>query len=140
MRQRAALVGGEERRFSRKTPGKFKRMRYELKKWRKSISKLSLCIENCNKALFRLDQLEDMRGLTVPESNFRKILKKHLLCLLDYQQQYWKKRCTVRWTKFGDENTKKFKQWPQKDTEGIPLLSCHCPMELYSLSIRTRNS
>jgi hypothetical protein len=60
---------------------KFKRMRYELKKWSKSISKLSICIDNCNKALFRLDQLEDMRGLTVPESNFRKILKKHLLCL-----------------------------------------------------------
>jgi hypothetical protein len=87
---------------------KFKRMRYELKKWSKSISKLSICIDNCNKALFRLDQLEDMRGLTVPENNFRKILKKHLLCLLDYQQQYWKKRCTVRWTKFGDENTKFF--------------------------------
>jgi hypothetical protein len=46
--------------------------------------------------------------LTMPESNFMKNLKKHLLCLLDYQHQYWKKRCTVRWTKFGDENTKKF--------------------------------
>jgi hypothetical protein len=83
-------------------------MRYELKKWSKSISKLSICIDNSNKALLRLDQLEDLRGLTVPENNFRKILKKHLLCLLDYQQQYWRKRCTVRWTKFGDENTKFF--------------------------------
>jgi hypothetical protein len=87
---------------------KFKRIRYEFKKWSRSISKLSICIEKCNKALLRLDQLEDMRGLTAPERNFRKILKKHLLCLLDYQHQYWKKRCTVRWTKFGDENTKKF--------------------------------
>ena len=28
--------------------------------------------------------------------------------MLDYQRQYWKKRCTIRWTKFGDENTKFF--------------------------------
>ena len=44
----------------------------------------------------------------MPESNFRKILRGHLLKLLDYQRQYWKKRCTIRWTKFGDENTKFF--------------------------------
>jgi hypothetical protein len=28
--------------------------------------------------------------------------------LLDYQNQYWKKRCTIRWTKLGDENTRFF--------------------------------
>jgi hypothetical protein len=27
---------------------------------------------------------------------------------LEYQNAYWKKRCTIRWTKFGDENTKFF--------------------------------
>ena len=27
---------------------------------------------------------------------------------MEYQKHYWKKRCTVRWTKFGDENSKFF--------------------------------
>jgi hypothetical protein len=36
---------------------KFKRLRYDLKFWSKSISKLSICIENCNKALLELDNL-----------------------------------------------------------------------------------
>jgi hypothetical protein len=49
-----------------------------------------------------------MRELTVPENNFRKLLKKQLLCMLDYQKQYWRKRCTIRWTKFGDKNKKFF--------------------------------
>jgi hypothetical protein len=44
----------------------------------------------------------------VPEINFRKILKAHLTRLLEYQNAYWKKRCTIRWTKFGDENSKFF--------------------------------
>jgi hypothetical protein len=46
------------------------------------------CIDNTNKALLELDNLEDSRGLTIPEANFRKNLKAHLLCLLDYQRQY----------------------------------------------------
>jgi hypothetical protein len=44
----------------------------------------------------------------VPEINFRKILKAHLTRLLEYQNAYWKKICTIRWTKFGDENSKFF--------------------------------
>ena len=87
---------------------KFKRLRYDIKFWSRNISRLSICIENCNKALLELDNLEDRRGLTILESNFRNVIKKHLLALLDYQRQYWKKRCTIRWTKFGDENTKFF--------------------------------
>jgi hypothetical protein len=55
-----------------------------------------------------LDELENLRTLTIPEENFCKIIKNHLLRLLDYQKQYWKKRCTIRWVKFGDENTKFF--------------------------------
>ena len=87
---------------------KFKRLRYDLKFWSRHISKLSVCIDNCNKALLELDNIEGRRGLTVPEGNFRKIIRAHLLKLLDFQRQYWKKRCTIRWTKFGDENTKFF--------------------------------
>jgi hypothetical protein len=51
---------------------KFKRLRYDLKYWSKSISKLTICIENTNKALLELDKLEHFRTLTVPEKNFRK--------------------------------------------------------------------
>jgi hypothetical protein len=32
----------------------------------------------------------------------------HILKLLQNQKEYWRKRYTVRWTKFGDESTKKF--------------------------------
>ena len=85
---------------------KFKRLSYDLKHWSKSISKLKICIENCNRVQLELDNLEDQRLLFTPEKNFRKIIKQHLLKLLDFQQQYWKKRCTIRWTKFWDENTK----------------------------------
>jgi hypothetical protein len=46
--------------------------------------------------------------LSCAESNYRKILRKHLARLLDHQNIYWKKRCTIRWNKFGDENTKFF--------------------------------
>lgn len=70
---------------------KFKRLRYDAKHWSKHISRLSICIENSNKALLELDNLEDARVLSIPEKNFRKILKDHLIQLLDFQKQYWKK-------------------------------------------------
>ena len=73
-----------------------------------NISGLTIAIDNCNQTLAHLDELENKRPLTIPESNFRNILKKHILRLLQYQKLYWKKRCTVRWSKFGDENTKVF--------------------------------
>ena len=87
---------------------KFKLLRQALKVWSKNISRLSVAIENTNKNLNELDDLENMRPLTNPECNFRKIIKHHLLRLLDYQKQYWKKCCTIRWVKFGDENIKFF--------------------------------
>jgi hypothetical protein len=55
-----------------------------------------------------IDKLEDLRLLSISENNFRKILKSHLARLLQYQNAYWKRRCTIRWTKFGDENSKLF--------------------------------
>jgi hypothetical protein len=87
---------------------KLKNVRQALKQWSKSISKLSLLIENCEKVLKQVDDMEQARCLTVPESNFRKILKNHIIRLMSYKQQYWKKRCTERWIKFGDENSKFF--------------------------------
>jgi hypothetical protein len=63
---------------------KFKRLRYDLKHWSKSISKLSICIENCNQAIAEIDKIEELRTLSIAEMNFRKILKIHLARLLSY--------------------------------------------------------
>jgi hypothetical protein len=87
---------------------KLKNLRYDLKSWSKKISRLSMLIENSNKTLLDLDVLEERRRLTVPETNFRNILKAHLLKLLDYKRIYWQKRCTVRWFQVGDGNTQFF--------------------------------
>jgi hypothetical protein len=69
---------------------KFKRLRYDLKYRSKSISRLTIsrltvCIQNTNNALLELDIIEDSRTLSVAETNFRTILKKHLDRLLEYQ-------------------------------------------------------
>lgn len=87
---------------------KFKILRQALKRWSKNISRLKVAIENTNKALLELDNIKDKRALTVQENNFWAILKKHLLRLLKYQKEYWRKRCTIRWVQFGDENSKFF--------------------------------
>ena len=87
---------------------KLKTLRYDLKQWSKTISKLTVLIDNCNKTLLEIDGLEERRRLSVPEANFRNILKRHLLHLLDCKKAHWKKRCTVRYFKFGDGNTKFF--------------------------------
>ena len=96
---------------------KFKRLRYDLKRWSKSISKMSICIDNCNKALLELDNLEDKRGLTIPEANFRRILKEHLLVLLDYQRQYWKRDVPFDGQSLETRILNSFILLPQTDTE-----------------------
>lgn len=58
---------------------KLKMVRQALSRWSKNISRLSISIQNTNKAILKLDTIEDKRYLTVPESNYRKILKTHLL-------------------------------------------------------------
>src|SRR4051812_19526248 len=60
---------------------KFKRLTLALKIWSKSISRLTVAIDNCNQTLAHLDEMENKRPLTIPESNFRNILKKHILRL-----------------------------------------------------------
>lgn len=76
--------------------------------WSKGLSNLSNLIKYYNTILETLDALEEQRPLFLEEFNFRKILKEHILRLLRYQKEYWKKRYTIRWTKFGDENTSFF--------------------------------
>ena len=67
---------------------KFKHLIYALKKWSKNISRLNLCNDNSNWALLELDGIEDFRPLTIPEKNFRAILKEHLVVLLGYKREY----------------------------------------------------
>jgi len=80
---------------------KFKLLRAALKKWSKSLSNLNGTIKDCNFILEILDTLEEQRPLCIQEHNFRIILKQHILRLLKYRKEYWKKRYTIRWTKFG---------------------------------------
>ena len=69
---------------------KLKAVRHALKQWSHHISRLKIAIENTNKALVELNNIADRRSLTLPEGNFREILKKHLLRLLQYQKEHWK--------------------------------------------------
>ena len=73
-----------------------------------SFSKMKLLISSCNKVILLLDNLEELRPLFRQEFNFRKIVKLHLENLLHTQFLYWKKRCTIRYIKVGEENTKFF--------------------------------
>lgn len=85
---------------------KFKTPRRVLKKWRKSISKINNLILQCNEVLSVLDKLEEIRTLYTQENNFRKILNKHMLHLLQCRKEYLSERYIVRWTKFGIKSTK----------------------------------
>jgi hypothetical protein len=79
-----------------------------LKAWSRELSKLNKLINNSSFALAILDGLEEQRPLSLLERNFRQQLKIHLLNLLEAKRVYWKQRSTIRWVKFGDENTKLF--------------------------------
>ena len=70
-------------------------LRHELKKFRVEKFLVSVAVENSNKALTKLDGLENNRTLSIPEANFRRILKTHLLWLLSYQKQYLLKWCNI---------------------------------------------
>jgi hypothetical protein len=87
---------------------KLKCLRYDLKKWQTSLSTIKVMIENCNKVILLLDNLEESRPLCKPEFNFRKIVKLHLEKLLKAQCQYWRKRCSIRWIKVGEDNIEFF--------------------------------
>ena len=80
---------------------KLKSLRYELKRWGKSLSHIKTLIYKCNMVIFFFDQLEDLRVLSTPEFNFRNIVKAHIKKLLQIQSDYWKQRCTIRWVQLG---------------------------------------
>jgi hypothetical protein len=89
-------------------PAKLKTLRRGLKAQSKEISKLNKLINNSTYVLAMIDGLEEQRPLSLMEKNFRKQLRVHLLNLLESKRVYWKQKSTIRWVKFGDENTKLF--------------------------------
>lgn len=106
--QEAWLIPVQGRDSATKLNGRLRNVRRALKHWSRQLSKLSKTIENCQQVLLELDSFEELRALSVSERNFRKILKRHIVRLQDYQNKYWHKRCTVRWIQFGDENSSFF--------------------------------
>jgi hypothetical protein len=61
---------------------KFKQLRRVLKKWALGFSKIKNLIKQCDAILVILDKLEENMTLYPPEQNFRKVLKTHILRLL----------------------------------------------------------
>jgi hypothetical protein len=78
---------------------KLKCLRYDLKKWHVILAKLKWLIENYNKVILMLDELEEKRSLYRTEFNFRRIVKIHLESLLLAECNYLRKCCTIRWIK-----------------------------------------
>lgn len=87
---------------------KFKLLRQDLKRWSKSLSYIKRLTLECSKVILHFDHLEELRPLTTPEFNFRKIVKLHHEELLRIHYIYWKQRCTIRYIKVGEENSKFF--------------------------------
>ena len=52
-----------------------------------------------------LDGFEELRKLDITKWNFRNIVKARLSQLVHCKHEYWRKRRTTRWAKFGSENT-----------------------------------
>lgn len=85
-----------------------------LKKWSKNLSKLNSIIEACNYVSTLMDGIEYQRPLTLIKNNFKNILKKHILKLLEAKIIYWKNRFKRRDVIFGDENS----AWALPDNGG----------------------
>jgi hypothetical protein len=87
---------------------KFKSLRKAFKIWSKGINKLGNLIKACNEAILVLDKIEEQRNLSIPELNFRLIIKDQVKKLLRCKNDYWRQRCTIRWVQLGDEPTRFF--------------------------------
>ena len=65
-----------------------KKLRLALKIWDKNKSQLAKLIHHCNLVLAFMDKIEEYKFLSLPESNFRLILKAHLQKLIKIQHIY----------------------------------------------------
>lgn len=84
---------------------KLKRLRKKLREWHASMASLKTLIVNVRETILFLEILVDYRDLGLFEWNFKKLLERHLLNLLDKQRQYWQQRGNVNWVKLGDAST-----------------------------------
>jgi hypothetical protein len=87
---------------------KFKLLRKSLKQWSTSISVLNHLISNCNGIILMLDTYEEQRIMHITKWNFRNIIKERLQHLLLCKHEYWRKHCTARWARLGDDKTALF--------------------------------
>jgi hypothetical protein len=104
---------------------KLKNTKNALKNWSRNISRFSMWTNRCNMTLNLLDGLEEQKPLLIPEFNFQNIIKRRIANLLHYKRVYWKNRCTIRWVKLGEENTKFFHAAATKSyrRNKIPILT-----------------
>ena len=84
---------------------KFKKLRSKLRAWKASLANLKALICNVRRVILLLEVLADNRDLELMEWNFKKILERHLLNLLEKQKIYWKQRGNIKWVKLGDAGT-----------------------------------
>jgi hypothetical protein len=87
---------------------KYKRLRRVLKEKQATASSLKSYIQNVKITIHLLDIIEENRDLSLPEWNFRIILKEKLHDLLEQQRLYWKQRGNIKWVKLGDATTNFF--------------------------------
>lgn len=85
---------------------RFKCLKQGLKQWSRNLSKLNTMIEKRNYVMTLMDGLEEQIRLSTMELNFRRILKNHILKLLEAKRIYWRSRYKRRNILFGDENSK----------------------------------
>jgi hypothetical protein len=98
---------------------KLKHLRRVLRRWAKGLSRLREQIISCNDTLLVLDKLEENRPLFVQERNFRSILKRHILKLLQWQKEYWKK--DIDGQNWVMRVLSSFMLQPQRGSESTPL-------------------
>jgi hypothetical protein len=66
-----------------------------------------------------LNFLEEFRDLSLVEWNFRVILEKKLVTLLNQQEAYWQQHGKIKWVTLGDATTNFFMQMLLLGTEEI---------------------
>lgn len=87
---------------------KLKRLRFALKRWSTNLSSLKKLATKCSEVVLYFDSLEEIRPLTRPKFNFRKVVKIQHERILKLHHIYWKQRCTIRYIMVGEENIKFF--------------------------------
>lgn len=81
---------------------KMKKLRGALKAWHVTLSNLKTAIANTKLLIQFFEVIEEVRDLSLPEWNFKDILKGRLLSLLKQQNIYRRQRGAIKWVKFGD--------------------------------------